>query len=86
MKLSELKIEDVLGMTMHENEDDCLRTVHNQQSLDDIRGKLMEKFGDVDITINPEHSQVRITSENWVSAHKAYCDKKAEAMARWGCE
>lgn len=89
MKLSELKLEDVLGKHMHENEQDYMVYVGSQEGLDRIKAKLTAKFGDVDIVINPDEdwfNVVKITSQNWIDAFMEFGRIKQAWCDKYGCD
>ena len=95
MKLSELTLEMIKAaghkcIFMHYDESDCERLVNTGWGLAQVKEMLMAKWGDVDITLNPEpcrcHEAFIINDEKWKADHEAYMKWKAEMVAKWGCE
>lgn len=94
MKLSELTFSMALKQgadhfCMHYDASDSQRQVNNQAQLDAVKRQLMEKYGDVDITVDPDapwFDVVTINDERWQADYKAYCDKKQAWCDKYGCD
>ena len=95
MKLSELTYEYLqsigLGRVhMHTDCSDALREIHCQFAFDDAKKQLFEKYGDVNLIINPNaefwSDTIKIDDEKWKADHKKYCDDKADWCSKHGCE
>lgn len=93
-KLSELTFDEIMSILgaedefhMHYDESDALMTIGSEKSFERVKEKLMDRFGDVMISINPEahwFDKVKIEDEDWKKANKEFTDGKMEFLA--GCE
>lgn len=94
MKLSELKFEMALkpgatDFSMHCDASDCQERIFSQKGLDDVKARLMERYGDVDITVDldaPWFDRVVINDEQWKEDHRTYCAAKQEWCDKYGCD
>ena len=72
---------------MHYDDSDVMRHIASESSFERTKEELMERFGDVMMSINPEaywFDKVKIEDEDWKKANKEYSDKKQEFLA--GCK
>jgi hypothetical protein len=95
MKLSELTLDMIKAaghksIFMHYDASDCERLVKTDWELERVKNLLMERWGDVDITLNAEpckmHEAFIINDEKWKADHEAYMKWKGEMVMKWGCE
>lgn len=93
-KLSELTFDEIMSIlgeedhfNMHYDESDAKRHVGSEFSFERVKEQLMDKFGDVMISINPEakwFDKVKIEDEDWKRASEEYRRGKREFLA--GCK
>ena len=92
MKLSELTYEflESIGLTkasMHTDRSDELRCLYNAYQTEAAKKELSEKYGDVNLIINPSavwSRQIVIDDAKWQADFDAYCKAKAEWCAKHG--
>lgn len=93
-KLSELTFDEIMSIlgekdhfNMHYDESDAMRHIGNEASFEQAKKQLMDKFGDVMMSINPEaewFDKVKIEDEDWKRAEAEYDREKDEFLA--GCK
>jgi hypothetical protein len=93
-KLSELTFDEIMSIlgekdhfNMHYDESDAMRHIGNEASFEQAKKQLMDKFGDVMMSINPEaewFDKVKIEDEDWKRAEAEYDRAKDEFLA--GCK
>lgn len=95
MKLSELKFDEICRtlednkFCMHYDASDCLNDIISEKCLDSVRNILMEKYGDVEVSINPGANwwdEVKIEDEKWKSDHDEFNRKKQAWCDKYGCD
>jgi len=94
MKLSELTYEYLqsigLGRVhMHTDCSDALRVINCQLAFDDAKKQLFEKYGDVNIIIDPKadwFDRIKIDDDKWQSDYEEYCQEKAAWCNKYGCD
>lgn len=95
MKLSELKFDEVCKIlnknkfSMHYDESDCSRNIIDEKCLDSVRDMLMEKYGDIEVSINPGAKwwdEVKIEDEKWKTDHDEFNEKKLAWCDKYGCD
>lgn len=92
MKLSELTYEflESIGLTkahMHTDRSDALRCLYNAYQTEDAKKELAEKYGDVNLIINPSavwSRQIVIDDAKWQADFDAYCKAKGEWCRKHG--
>lgn len=91
MKLSELTYEALqsAGLSlahMHTDESDAMTVIASQDGLDLARQELTSRYGDVEITINPDadwFDRIKISDPKWKEDHEKYCRDKAAWCAKY---
>lgn len=94
MKLSELTYEALqsVGLSlahMHTDNSDAMTVIANQDGLDRARMELASRYGDVEITINPDadwFDRIKISDPKWKEDHEKYCRDKAAWCAKYGSD
>lgn len=94
MKLSELTYETLqsAGLShahMHTDESDAMTVIACQAGLDLARQELTSRYGDVEITINPDadwFNRIKIVDQKWREDHEKYCRDKAAWCNKYGAE
>lgn len=94
MKLSELTYEFLQSVglsevSMHTDRSDALRSIGGVHSFENAKAELMEKYGDVNLIINPDAAwfdQIAIDDAKWKADHDEYCRDKAEWCRKYGCD
>ena len=91
MKLSELTFEMPLKpgyreFNIHYDASDRQRRVFCPEQLEEVKKQLMEKYGDVEIVVDPYapwFDVVRITDERWVADHSRYINNMQAICERY---
>lgn len=94
MKLSELTYGALqsAGLSrahMHTDESDAMTVIASQAGLDQARMELASRYGDVEITINPDadwFDRIKISDPKWKEDHEKYCRDKAAWCAKYGSD
>lgn len=94
MKLSELTYDYLqkvnLGRCyMPTDQSDALRLVASEAGLEDVKQKLIEKWGDMEVEVKPDANwfdRVTIKNEAFNAAQEEYCRRKAAWCAKYGCD
>ena len=94
MKLSELTYEALqsAGLSrahMHTDESDAMTVIASQAGLDQARQELTSRYGDVEITINPDadwFDRIKIVDQRWKEDHEKYCRDKAAWCNKYGSD
>lgn len=94
MKLSELTYEALqsAGLSlahMHTDSSDAMTVIANQDGLDRARLELASRYGDVEISINPDadwFDRIKIVDQKWREDHEKYCRDKAAWCTKYGSE
>lgn len=95
MKFSELNYDKVCSMLnkksfcMHSDESDCMRDVRHENDFEDVRKKITDKYGDVEISVNPGTDwwdEVKIEDEKWNEDYDAFCKDKQAWCDKYGCD
>lgn len=94
MKLSELTYEALqsAGLSlahMHTDNSDAMTVIADQDGLDRARMELASRYGDVEITINPDadwFDRIKIVDQKWREDHEKYCRDKAAWCTKYGSD
>lgn len=94
MKLSELTYEALqsAGLSiahMHTDSSDAMTVIASQAGLDQARMELASRYGDVEITINPDadwFDRIKIVDQKWREDHEKYCRDKAAWCTKYGSD
>lgn len=94
MKLSELTYEALqsAGLSlahMHTDNSDAMTVIADQAGLDRARMELASRYGDVEITINPDadwFDRIKISDPKWREDHEKYCRDKAAWCTKYGSD
>lgn len=96
MKLSEATfggICEILGQkdfNIHYDNSDVLRLCTNDNAFEEVKSMLIDKYGDINISINPDASfwgnKVTIEDDGWKQAYDEEMKKKAAWCSKYGCE
>jgi hypothetical protein len=95
MKISELTYDDVVKILgtdefhIHTDEEDGQLEIRNTVLWNSARTRLMNKFGDVEISLHPDgewFDKIRIEDDGWKDAHKKFQDEKQAWCDKYGCD
>ena len=94
MKLSELTYEALqsAGLSlahMHTDNSDAMTVIADQDGLDRARMELASRYGDVEITINPDadwFDRIKISDPKWREDHEKYFRDKAAWCTKYGSD
>ncbi len=94
MKLSELTFAMALrrgarDFSMHFDATDVMRQIINPEQLEEVKAKLIRRWGDMDITVNPEaewNHVVEFHDEAWKEAYQNYCNAAQTWCDTYGCD
>lgn len=95
MRISELNYDTIARMlgecrfNMPEDESDALREISSEKDFSKAKKKLMDHFGDVEISIHPDapwYDKVKIEDEKYKAAFDEYCNKKSKWCEEYGCD
>lgn len=94
MKLSELTYEALqsAGLSrahIHTDSSDAMTVIASQAGLDRARMELASRYGDVEISINPDadwFDRIKIVDQKWGEDHEKYCRDKAAWCTKYGSD
>lgn len=90
MKLSELTYDYLKSVglskaSIHTDNSDAMRSIPNEYQLELAKQELTERYGDVEIVINPDAAwfdQIKIDDAKWQADYADFCRRKGEWCRR----